>query len=198
MLAIIGGSGLTQLANLQVVRREVMRTPYGDASGAITLGTIGRASVAFLARHGYGHTIPPHKVNFSSLSWSSGLELDSALADAFDDLDQQLVFGLMQLVPYRVSNPAVVQEPAWDSARTETLVRAACFDCHEDLWRGYQEHGMAQSYYPLTAETAVEAFPSPTLYHEGTDLSYRAIRRGDRFFQEEFRLSAEGDTTRVQ
>jgi 5'-deoxy-5'-methylthioadenosine phosphorylase len=70
VLAIIGGSGLTQLANLQVVRREIMRTPYGDPSGAITLGTIRGQSVAFLARHGYGHTIPPHKVNYRANMWA--------------------------------------------------------------------------------------------------------------------------------
>ena len=70
MLAIIGGSGLTQLANLQVVRREIVRTPYGDPSGAITLGTIRGEPVAFLARHGYGHTIPPHKVNYRANIWA--------------------------------------------------------------------------------------------------------------------------------
>jgi 5'-methylthioinosine phosphorylase len=70
MLAIIGGSGLTQLANLDVARREVIRTPYGDPSSAITLGTIRGASVAFLARHGYGHTIPPHKVNYRANLWA--------------------------------------------------------------------------------------------------------------------------------
>lgn len=70
MLAIIGGSGLTQLANLDVVRREIMRTPYGDPSGAITFGTIRGEQVAFLARHGYGHTIPPHKVNYRANIWA--------------------------------------------------------------------------------------------------------------------------------
>jgi 5'-deoxy-5'-methylthioadenosine phosphorylase len=70
MLAIIGGSGLTQLANLEVVRREVVRTPYGDPSGAITFGTIRGEPVAFLARHGYGHTIPPHKVNYRANMWA--------------------------------------------------------------------------------------------------------------------------------
>ena len=70
MLAIIGGSGLTQLANLDVVRREIVRTPYGDTSGAITYGTIRGEQVAFLARHGYGHTIPPHKVNYRANMWA--------------------------------------------------------------------------------------------------------------------------------
>lgn len=70
MLAIIGGSGLTQLANLDVARRVIVRTPYGDPSSALTLGTIQGAPAAFLARHGYGHTIPPHKVNYRANMWA--------------------------------------------------------------------------------------------------------------------------------
>jgi len=70
MLAIIGGSGLTKLANLEVSRRLAARTPYGDPSGAITCGKIGKSDVLFLARHGYGHTIPPHEVNYRANLWA--------------------------------------------------------------------------------------------------------------------------------
>ena len=64
MLGIIGGSGLTQLANLDVSHREVVRTPYGEPSGPLTFGRIGSQDVVFLASHGHGHTIPPHLVNY--------------------------------------------------------------------------------------------------------------------------------------
>lgn len=64
MLAIIGGSGLTQLANLDVTRREVVRTPYGEPSGPLTFGRLGGRELVFIARHGYGHTIAPHRVNY--------------------------------------------------------------------------------------------------------------------------------------
>lgn len=70
MLAIIGGSGLTQLANLSVSHQEVVRTPYGEPSGALTFGRIGCQEVVFLARHGYGHTIPPHRVNYRANIWA--------------------------------------------------------------------------------------------------------------------------------
>ena len=70
MLAIIGGSGLTQLANLNITRRQVVRTPYGEPSGALTFGTIQGREVVFLARHGYGHTIPPHEVNYRANVWA--------------------------------------------------------------------------------------------------------------------------------
>lgn len=70
MLAIIGGSGLTQLSSLNVSHQEVVRTPYGEPSGALTFGRIGCREVAFLARHGYGHTIPPHLVNYRANIWA--------------------------------------------------------------------------------------------------------------------------------
>ena len=64
MIGIIAGSGLTQLSNLQITRREVVRTPYGEPSGALTFGALNGREVVFIARHGYGHTIPPHAVNY--------------------------------------------------------------------------------------------------------------------------------------
>ena len=69
-LAIIGGSGLTRLHGLEIMRREVMHTPYGEPSGALTFGTLCGREVVFLARHGYGHTIPPHMVNYRANLWS--------------------------------------------------------------------------------------------------------------------------------
>lgn len=70
MLGIIGGTGLTQLSNLEVTRRQVVRTPFGDPSGALTFGKLNRRDVVFLARHGYGHTIPPHEVNYRANIWA--------------------------------------------------------------------------------------------------------------------------------
>jgi len=70
MLGIIGGTGLTQLANLEITHRQVIRTPYGEPSGALTFGNINHHQVVFLARHGYGHTIPPHLVNYRANLWA--------------------------------------------------------------------------------------------------------------------------------
>ncbi|MHB1333139.1 MAG: S-methyl-5'-thioinosine phosphorylase [Sulfuriferula sp.] len=70
MLAIIGGTGLTQLDNLEITHRQVARTPYGEPSGALTFGNINGHHVIFLARHGYGHTIPPHEVNYRANLWA--------------------------------------------------------------------------------------------------------------------------------
>lgn len=70
MLAIIGGSGLTTLSSLDVSHREVVRTPYGEPSGAIVFGQIAGQPAMFLPRHGYGHTIAPHMVNYRANLWA--------------------------------------------------------------------------------------------------------------------------------
>jgi len=70
VLAVIGGSGLAELASLEVTGRKAVRTPYGEPSGAITHGTIRGRRAIFLARHGYGHTIPPHEINYRANLWA--------------------------------------------------------------------------------------------------------------------------------
>lgn len=69
-IAIIGGSGLANLKNLEIVRREVIRTPYGEPSAPVVIGKLHGVEVLFLPRHGPGHTIPPHKVNYRANIWA--------------------------------------------------------------------------------------------------------------------------------
>ena len=69
-LAIIGGTGLTSLKNLEIERREVMHTPYGEPSGPLVHGLLCGKQVVFLPRHGTAHTIPPHEVNYRANLWA--------------------------------------------------------------------------------------------------------------------------------
>lgn len=82
-IAIIGGTGLTSIEELSITRREMIRTPYGEPSGPLTHGVLCGQEVVFLARHGYGHTIPPHDVNYRANLWalkSIGIERVIAVA----------------------------------------------------------------------------------------------------------------------
>ena len=63
-LAIIGGTGLYKLAELQDVEAHQPVTHYGALSGPVRVGTLDGHRVAFLARHGEGHQLPPHKINY--------------------------------------------------------------------------------------------------------------------------------------
>lgn len=69
-LAIIGGTGLTNLEGLQITHREVVSTPYGEPSGPLTHGHLCGQEVVFLPRHGHHHTIPPHQINYRANIWA--------------------------------------------------------------------------------------------------------------------------------
>lgn len=69
-LAIIGGTGLTSLKNLEITHREIIQTPYGEPSGPVVVGMIYGKEVAFIPRHGPGHTIPPHMINYRANLWA--------------------------------------------------------------------------------------------------------------------------------
>jgi 5'-methylthioadenosine phosphorylase len=63
-IGIIGGSGLYAMNGLTDTREIRVKTPFGDPSDAIVLGTLEGKRVAFLARHGRGHRILPGEINF--------------------------------------------------------------------------------------------------------------------------------------
>ena len=64
MLAIIGGTGIYGLEAMTVEEELDPATPFGSASGAIVLGRIEGREVLFMARHGAGHRLLPHEVNY--------------------------------------------------------------------------------------------------------------------------------------
>lgn len=113
MLAIIGGSGLTQLACLEIARHEVVRTPYGEPSGTLTYGRIGNQEVVFLARHGHGHTIPPHRVNYRANLWAlvkaagaEGIVSVASVGGIRADLGPGALVVPHQIVDYTHGRPA--------------------------------------------------------------------------------------------
>lgn len=63
-IGIIGGSGLYTMAGLSETREVRVKTPFGDPSDAITMGTLEGRRVAFLARHGRGHRFSPSEINY--------------------------------------------------------------------------------------------------------------------------------------
>ncbi|MCI4319592.1 MAG: S-methyl-5'-thioadenosine phosphorylase [Thermoplasmata archaeon] len=63
-VAVIGGSGVTGIFAEGSTRIHRVSTPWGAPSGPIEEGTVGGLRVLFLSRHGPGHTIPPHRVNY--------------------------------------------------------------------------------------------------------------------------------------
>lgn len=149
MLAIIGGSGLTQLANFDFSRREVVRTPFGEPSGALMFGSLCARPVVFLARHGYGHTIPPHLVNYRANLWA----LKQAKVDAIvsvasvggirADLGPGVLVVPSQIIDYTSGRKSSFFEGGEEPVR------------HIDFTRPYDE-GLRQRLLAAAASAGVE------------------------------------------
>lgn len=69
-IAIIGGTGLTQLKALKILGREKISTPFGLPSAELVTGELNQKRIVFLARHGNPHSIPPHKINYRANLWA--------------------------------------------------------------------------------------------------------------------------------
>lgn len=81
MLGVIGGSGLSEFSELKVISEELVTTPYGDPSTEIVVAELLGRQIAFLARHGRPHKIPPHRINYRANVWAlKSLGVDSILA----------------------------------------------------------------------------------------------------------------------
>mgnify|MGYP006078870875 CR=1 FL=1 len=69
-LAIIGGTGLSDIDDLQRIEIQHIETPFGQPSAALIAGKIHGNSVIFLPRHGVQHTIAPHRINYRANIWA--------------------------------------------------------------------------------------------------------------------------------
>lgn len=67
-IGILGGSGFYEL--LEGAEEVLVDTPYGPASDAVFTGTFEGREVAFLPRHGRGHRMPPHRINYRANLWA--------------------------------------------------------------------------------------------------------------------------------
>ena len=118
MYAIIGGSGLAKLSALEETRRRVMRSPYGEPSGALTFGKLAGREVVFLARHGYGHTIAPHEINYRANIWAlkelgvQGVFSVATVGGLRDDLGPGTLVVPDQIIDYTHSRKSTFFEGA--------------------------------------------------------------------------------------
>ena len=69
-IAIIGGSGLAELSELEVIDKKIIDTPWGRPSAPIIIGKLSSKDTVFLPRHGIDHKIPPHEINYQANIWA--------------------------------------------------------------------------------------------------------------------------------
>ena len=69
-IGIIGGTGIYTAELFDAEKQVKVYTPYGQPSDLINIGEFGGRTIAFIPRHGRGHTIPPHRINSRANIWA--------------------------------------------------------------------------------------------------------------------------------
>jgi 5'-methylthioinosine phosphorylase len=112
-IAIIGGTGLTQLSDLSIERREVHVSRYGEPSAPLIRGKLSGVEVLFLPRHGAGHTIPPHRVNYrANISVLHGAGIRNVVAI-------NAVGGIAEaMLPQTIAVPDQIIDYTWSRSHT--------------------------------------------------------------------------------
>lgn len=113
VVGVIGGSGLARLEGLEVTERLAVDTPFGRPSAPLVRGRLAGADTVFLARHGPGHTIPPHRVNYRANVWAlreAGVSAIVAVA-AVGGIDAALRPGVLAI-------PEQIVDYTWGRAST--------------------------------------------------------------------------------
>lgn len=112
-VAVIGGSGLTSLAGLEVVQERWIETPYGAPSARVRRGRLAGVELYFLPRHGDDHHLPPHLVNYRANMWAlCSLDIEAVVAVA-------AVGGIdPAMTPGRLAVPDQIIDYTWGRAHT--------------------------------------------------------------------------------
>jgi 5'-methylthioinosine phosphorylase len=121
-IGIIGGTGLTEIAELQVKERLEVSTDYGDPSSSLVCGEISGVEVFFIARHGEDHTIPPHCVNYrANISALSSVGVSHIIAvNAVGGIRADLGSGTIA-IPHQIIDYTYGREHTFSSSATVPL-----------------------------------------------------------------------------
>jgi 5'-methylthioadenosine phosphorylase len=171
-IGIIGGSGLYRMDDLSDVVELKVETPFGDPSDVFVIGTLLGERVAFLPRHGRGHTVMPSEVNFRANIYG------------FKTLGVERIIGISAVGSLREEiEPLDVVIPEQLFDRTKTRVSTFFGD-------GVVSHvSFADPYCPILSKVLYETchllgfkvhFGGTYLCIEGPQFSTRAESRGSK------------------
>lgn len=149
LTAIIGGSGLTELKGLEFSHREVTRTPWGEPSGALCFGKLSGSDVVFLTRHGPGHTIPPHKVNYRANLYAlkqagtTHVIAVNAVGGISEDLEPLDLVLPDQIIDYTYSRAQTFFDSEHEPVIHTDFTRPYCDPAREAIADAAREHAIA-------------------------------------------------------
>ena len=123
MLGIIGGTGLSSIANFELLGEEAIPTPYSSHDVMVLLYQYESRKLAFLPRHGVSHSVPPHQINYRANIWAlQQLSVTEIVAvNAVGGIHSELAPGQFavpdQIIDYTSGRAATFHEEADSGVR---------------------------------------------------------------------------------
>ena len=147
-IAIIGGTGLTSINGLEITGREIIQTPFGEPSGPLVQGVLAGHNVYFLPRHGAGHTIPPHKINYRANIWAlkeTGVEqviAVNAVGGIREDMQPGALVIPDQIIDYTVSRTNTFFEEGLKQVVHIDFTEPFCESLRQHLIKAAETHSI--------------------------------------------------------
>lgn len=164
LIAIIGGTGLTKLTNLSILSREVHVSAYGEPSAPLTRGMLAGKEVVFLPRHGAGHTIPPHRVNYrANLSVLKNAGVDKVIAvnavgGITPDMPPQALTIPDQIIDYTWSRDHTFFDEGLEEVVHIDFTQPYCPSLRDEILRAAKQAGV-----DVVSEATYAAMQGPRL-----------------------------------
>lgn len=142
----MGGSGVTAATVLADRESRTVTTPYGEVRAEV--GVLGEAEVVFLARHGRGHRVPPHRVNYRALVRALGdLGVERVVATAavgalHEDLTTGTAVIIDQFLDFTRGRPATFHDGGAEGVVHVDVTRPYCPQLGDALERAAGEASM--------------------------------------------------------
>lgn len=132
-LGVIGGSAFYSMENLKVRKREMVTTPYGVPSSPVVFGSMNDADFVFMHRHGFGHTLAPHQINYRANLWAlKRLNVTHVIAvAAVGGITEKMTTGKI-VFPHQLIDYTYSREHTFFDDKTDQVV-------HVDFTHPYDE-----------------------------------------------------------
>ena len=133
-VGVIGGSALESIDNLEVSHREMVNTPYGATSSPLLFGTMNGGDIVFIHRHGFGHTIAPHEINYRANIWAlKELEVTHIIATGAVGGITEHMSPMTMVIPDQIIDYTHGRNQTFYENSQEAVV-------HVDFTRPYDQH----------------------------------------------------------
>jgi 5'-methylthioinosine phosphorylase len=163
-IGVIGGSALSSMANLQVSHREMVNTPYGATSSPLLFGNMDGSEIIFIHRHGFGHNIAPHEINYRANIWAlKELEVTHIIATGAVGGITQNMSPVTLVIPDQIIDYTHSRNQTFYESSTEPVVHVDFTWPYDDQLRTVLNSAAVNLNMPVVSKGTYGAVQGPRL-----------------------------------